>query len=384
MRRPQQLLALVVLAGLAACSMPYKTPEFASNTTSVDFDGIASRLNGDRPLDLIMVHGMCTHDGKWAEEAVQGIYASLGEDPAKVSLREHPVEGTSVLLYQQTLQTKHGALRANAIVWSPLTTPLKGQLCYDQTDKSPTCPPEEAKKTYPYKRATLNRILKDTILNDCLSDAVIYQGKARDEINAQMQRALLQAVATSGGDARASGTAETVAAVPQQLPLIVITESLGSKVTFDALLKLSQTKGMEAAGTNTWNRITQIFMGANQLPILALGDQRLDGSIAEFRADSGYPEDPIAALFKGSTLSLLNDGHGAPQVVAFTDPNDLLSYVLSPSSNATAYPVVDVVLSNDKTYLGLAELPTTAHLGYRTNPEVQRLIACGKSRKGCP
>ena len=63
MRRPQQLLALVVLAGLAACSMPYKTPEFASNTTSVDFDGIASRLNGDRPLDLIIVdfHAEVTH-----------------------------------------------------------------------------------------------------------------------------------------------------------------------------------------------------------------------------------------------------------------------------------------------------------------------------------
>jgi len=73
-------------------------------------------------------------------------------------------------------------------VWSPLTTPLKGQLCYDQTQKSSTCPPSEAAKAYPYDRARLNRELKDVILDDGLSDALIYQGKARDEINAQMQR----------------------------------------------------------------------------------------------------------------------------------------------------------------------------------------------------
>lgn len=386
MPRLQLFLTVLVLAALTACSTQYRTPVFASNTGSTDFDGITSQLSQDRPLDLIMVHGMCTHDETWAKQAVQDISSALGEVPEKGEWKGRTVDGTDVLLYQQPLQTKRGILNFNAIVWSPLTTPLKGQLCYDQTNKSPTCSPEEAKKLYPYTRATFNRILKDTILNDCLSDAVIYQGKARDEINVQMQRALLEAVATSGGGKTIDRPAESAAAVPKQLPLVVVSESLGSKVAFDALFKLSTNKESEAkaaAGSRTWNRITQIFMGANQLPILALADRRLDGTIAMLREQDGYPEDPIAALTRQRPKNLLDARPTTPQIVAFTDPNDLLSYILVPSSNTAAYPVIDVVLSNDKTYLGLVELPNTAHLGYLTNPEVRRLMACGKDKKGC-
>jgi hypothetical protein len=375
-----RLFLLALLLFVSACSTPYKPPVFVSNTGSADFNGIASYLSKDRPVDLVVVHGMCTHDASWAREAVQGIFSALGEDAGRVQLQERAVEGTGIFLYQQTLETSRGALRANAIVWSPLTTPLKSQLCFDQTNKSPTCPPEEAKKAYPYRRAMLNRTLKDTILDDCLSDAVIYQGKARDDISEQMQRAMIDTVATSGGQAKASRVA---AVVPQQLPLVVVSESLGSKVAFDALYKLAKRSETAAAGERTWNRIAHIYMGANQLPILALADKRLDGTAAMLREMDAYPEDPIAALVNRRQSSMLEAKNSAPQVVAFTDPNDLLSYILVPSPNAAPYPAVDVIVSNGTTYLGLVELPNIAHLGYRKNLEVQRLIACGTTGKGC-
>jgi hypothetical protein len=281
-----------------------------------------------------------------------------------------------------------GTLRVNAIVWSPLTTPLKAQLCYDQTDKSATCPAAEAAKHYPYRRAALNRILKDTILDDCLADAMIYQGRSRDEMNAQMREAILQAAATSGGKVRPANL--TAAAAAETAPLVVVTESLGSKIAFDAIYKLSTDTdaGTAAAGNALFDRTTQIFMGANQLPILALADRQLDGSVARARAlgaanaPAPYPEDPIAALASRRAGTFSAARAAAPlRVVAFTDPNDLLSYVLVPSAHAQmGYSVVDVVVSNANTYLGLAELPTTAHLGYRNNEAVRRLIACGLPR----
>jgi hypothetical protein len=65
-------------------------------------------------------------------------------------------------------------------------------------------------------------------------------------------------------------------------------------------------------------------------------------------------------------------------LVAFTDPNDLLSYRLLPSRYAVpGIDVADVLVSNDWTYLGLLELPNTAHTDYRLNQDVTRLIACG-------
>jgi hypothetical protein len=68
-------------------------------------------------------------------------------------------------------------------------------------------------------------------------------------------------------------------------------------------------------------------------------------------------------------------------VVAFTDPNDLLSYRLLPARYAAPdVAVADVLVSNDKTWLGLIENPVAAHLDYLANPDVGDLIACGFPR----
>ena len=67
-----------------------------------------------------------------------------------------------------------------------------------------------------------------------------------------------------------------------------------------------------------------------------------------------------------------------PQVVAFTDPNDLLSYpqVRSKPADTHRYRVVDVIVSNDWTWLGLLERPDRAHGWYDRTSTV--LIGCGR------
>ena len=390
--RCMSLLAAAALGGwLCACSTPYATPSFATNQgNDVSFGGVAAKLTAGSALDIVLVHGMCTHDGTWATQAVASLYSALGGDPSAVQLAPANVPNSPIILYQQTLPVRDANLRVNAVVWSPVTTPLKAALCYDQTNKPATCPATEAQKSYPYKRASLNRILKDQILDDCLSDAVIYQGRARDEINKQMQTALLQAVATSGGSrlpgpSEAASLAERAARQPAGLPLIFVTESLGSKVTFDALYKLLQTASGREAATRTLQRTTQVFMAANQMPILALADTTPDGTLEA--APAGYPADALGAAFRAiSPAGLESTSQHVPDVIAFTDPSDVLSYILAPSRHAqqAGYRVVDVIVSNDTTYLGLVELPNNAHLGYLSNPVVKKLIVCGHTNQSCP
>lgn len=383
-------LALLVL--LTGCATTYREPVFASSSRAlpedIRFPGVVEEVQANRPLDVLVVHGMCTHDEKWATDAAKALYGSLGGDENAVKLKPSTVSGSKIVLYQQPLDVGEGKIRLNVVVWSTLTTPLKKQLCFDQTERSSYCTADDAPEPYPYKRASLNRLLKDWILNDCLSDALVYQGRARDEINMQMQAAIIQALSTS--ETQVAGNpaemARDLARQSKRLPLVVITDSLGSKVTFDAIFKMTQNKtdsNIQLAGQNTFDRIAQIFMRANQLPILALADQNLDGTFAIPREANGYPEDPLGALIDARRKrSAAGAESRVPSVVAFTDPNDLLSFILvqSPHRRRYDYPVVDVVLSNDFTYFGVAELPNNAHLGYTPNRRVKELIACGKPR----
>lgn len=371
------------LACLVACSTPYRTPLLDATADSLPtFSGVASLLKPARALDVLLVHGMCTRDENWARESVAQLVAGLGGDTAQVALAATPVADTGIVLYRQNLVLAGGSLNINAILWSPLTRQLKAELCYDQSNKSGSCPADQA--AYPYQRAALNRSLKDKLLDDCLADAVIYQGKSREAISQRMQAAILQAVGGTDGTGAAPlpGDGE----VPQEtVPLVLITDSLGSKVTFDAIFKLSDTPGVSAAALRVFNRTPLIFMRANQLPLLRLAEMDLDGSMAP-PGPGTFPADPIQALVDRSSMQGIGKPTNVPTVVAFSDPNDLLSYTLvkSPFAARATYPIVDVVVSNAPTYLGLLELPDRAHTAYPGNPAVRRMIACGEpALDGC-
>jgi hypothetical protein len=218
-------------------------------------------------------------------------------------------------------------------------------------------------------------------LNDCLADALIYQGKSRDAISQQLQQALLAASTPNG--AKLEKQSMLSAASTASKPIVFISESLGSKVAFDAIYKLqnSADDAERLAGARVFDRFAQVFMGANQLPILALADQDIGGG-TKARSVSDYPVDPLGALLGMRKSSPSTMAPRPLQVVAFTDPNDLLSYALARSTSVMSFDVVDAIVSNDNTLFGFVERPDTAHTAYRKNDVVTKLIACGT--KGCP
>lgn len=361
------LAGLAVLAGLLGCSTPYQPAVFVEGTP--DFQGLVDMLHPTKPLDVVLVHGMCTHTAEWATNSMGKLVDAIRENVRM----DIPVQPQAVPSFP-TIQVVPGRgevagsqLRFTGLVWSSMTAGLKKQLAYDKTAAPTNC---AASGVCSPERAKYNGQFKDGLLNDCLADALIYQGDSRDIIRENMAQALTN----------------VLDGIPSDGPLVVITDSLGSKLVFDALtLMLSgrASTGPAAAATaqRASERLGQVFMNANQLPILSLADQSIAQPPSGLEAMAVTPKverEPMRnylRMRRQANLSKLI-------VVAFTDPNDLLSYRLMGSHFTNEYVSFgDVLVSNSPTYFGRIQNPATAHTGYSLNPDVARIITCGPERE---
>ena len=370
--------AALLLLLLTACTTAYQPPvPVHGSSTFPGLIDVVAEANG-RPLDVIVVHGMCTHDVAWANKAIDGLINAMDRNLTREapettfkSLTAEPIE-----VVERTAHTPAGTIHFSAPVWSPLTTPLKRQLAYDATGTPTDCSaPGDCRPT----RARLNGKLKDKLLNDCLADAMIYQGDSRDGIRSAMVETIASVLQKSTARARAAGVAPG--------PFVVVSSSLGSKLAFDALealvLGADGTEASRAMGRESINRLAVLFMQANQLPILGLADQQAiqarDALEGASEIDQNDSLQRILRLHAQKPPAIRSDNsQPVLSLVAFTDPNDLLSYRLQPSRYAVpGIAIADVLVSNAPTYLGLLARPDTAHTAYDSNPAVATLISCG-------
>jgi hypothetical protein len=362
--------ALGIAAGfalLAACSTPYNSPVVVRNSTP--FPGIAGVITQDkaRPVDVVLVHGMCTHDTSWALAAMDNITKTIRTN-TEAAPEMPALVANQIQVVERTDQAAGGTVHFHTLVWSPMSATLKQQLAYDDTGTPTDCSKDGECKP---KRAQFNGKVKDSLLNDCLSDAMIYQG----ESHAAMKRSMVATVAKVLEDSEQR-------AGEQPGPLIVVAESLGSKILFDALSDMLQPEAPareHELGQRAARRMALVFMIGNQLPILGLAEQQYEQPVAA--------QASLDALQRFLTLRRLQqqapkrEGLSKLAIVAFTDPNDLLSYRLMPTRYAGPDVVIaDVLVSNSATWLGLLEDPFGAHLDYLKNPNVGGIIACGWPR----
>ena len=348
-----RLSFLSTLGLLAACATPYRPVVVVHG--SATFPGVAGivAVAGGRPVDVLLVHGMCTHDRAWADHQIDRIAGIVADHApaasAPASARIEVVESTRPLA--------GGTVRFHALVWSPLTAALKHQLDFDLTGTPTDC---AGVGTCKPKRAALNAYVKDNLLDDCLSDAVIYEGESHVAIRDAMVQTIAQVIANDPDS---------------DAPLVVVAESLGSKMLFDALSAMLESwqPQTRALGQQAARRLALLFMAGNQLPILGLAEQ--SGGLR------AIPVQDALQHFLDLRRRQPNRRAEALQrlaVVAFTDPNDLLSYRLLPARYAAPdVAVADILVSNERTWLGWIENPLTAHLDYLANPDVATMIACG-------
>lgn len=340
-----------------------------------------------KSLDLFVAHGMCHHDKEWAVEELERIAHASGGRASELKADEGKPPGISI--YSRTIELPQGNVRAHALVWSGLTKPLKDRLCYDRAKNRTSCeaPPPKDGKPYPHYRDLLNRLAKETLVDDCFSDAVVYLGKSRNAIQARFQEALAATRGQSTGVSTALGIGPFRASQANTDGVVVLSSSLGSKLVFDAIhqMSLSQDADKKAAGTLLWSRMRGVFMAANQIPLLSLSDE--DALAANRLAPTAqkegeYAPDPLAALLSAQEPWNLHGMAGRPPlpIVAFSDPNDLLSfstrpYVVQFPPNEH-YQAVDVLVRNAWS-LGLIANPVSAHTGYLDNPQVLKVLFHG-------
>jgi hypothetical protein len=360
--RHSVLLSAAGLVLLAACSTPYNSPVVVKD--SAPFPGIAGAVNqGSHQVDVVLVHGMCTHDASWAQSTMDNLTRTIRSNteppsPAPVGLTRQ------IQVIERSDKAGGGTVNFHSIVWSPMSAALKQQLAYDNTGSPTDCSKDVDCKP---KRAHYNGLLKDDLLNDCLSDAMIYQGVSHAVIKQSMINAVADVLEKAGQ--RDDGT-----------PLIVVAESLGSKLLFDALSDMLQPEAparMHELGQVAARRMAIVFMVGNQLPILGLAEQQIDPAVAPLA-----PPDSLQRFLELRRMQAQapkrSESLSKLAVVAFTDPNDLLSYRLLPSRYAGPDVVIaDVLVSNSSTWLGMLEDPFAAHLNYLQNKDVGRMIACG-------
>lgn len=374
----RKIAVLFIVAVLAGCATPFRPPVIVAG--SAPFPGIAGLVEPLRreQLDVLMVHGMCSHTRGDASQAIDKLVAALDKNSLSEVARDASLqrEVDGIQIETRSIEIGLASIRFTALVWSGLTAALKAQLAYDSTASPRDCAkPGECKPS----RAYFNGVLKDGLLNDCLADALAYQGESRHFIRRKMVAAITQAVGDSEASARAASRAPG--------SFVLVSDSLGSKIAFDALEAMlgDGSAATKAAGDSAFDRLALVFMRANQLPILGLADQEVDVRAASATTQPAA-QDSLQRLLSRKANSpparaaIAADPAFRLALVAFTDPNDLLSYRLLPSRYAIkGIDVADVLVSNAPSYLGLLEIPTVAHTGYVANPDVNRFIVCGSS-----
>ena len=379
--------SVIVLAVTVAGFAPGSTPYYASpydlplveKPTHDDagaFDGLltlAQALPPSSTLNVLWMHGMCTHRADWVEERLGKLAVALGSAPKTVSVRH--VGGHGAVLRTERIVVGSSAIDVMFLSWSPITAASKAALSYDHS--------VERGGEFPYARAFLNRELKHGLINDCMTDVVLYGGPNGAAIRVAAEEALCNAL---GGSYHG-----TDCSVPHGEPpgaLAFIAESLGSKLLFDAVLEVwadaenRHDKALFDRVAKSLASTRMIYLMANQLPLLDVAGPAIgfvNGAPAPQRPTSGSSARDVFDLLS-HLRAWMPSGAGPLTVVAFSDPNDLLSYRVVPKHLAgrlREFRIVNVIVSNDTTYFNYVERPDKAHCGYARNPHVLGMIARG-------
>lgn len=350
---------------VAGCSRAYQQPLIYAATdhsdgpsVSADFDGIVDLLSPDRPAQVFWTHGICPKGPDWAKGRLDALAAALSPDGSAIAsnIVVTPVADTGAYIGRGSVAVpERGQVVVTFLLWSDIVEPYRRHIAESGNAA--------------LIRARLNKVLEDVLMNKCLVDAVVYSGRNGDPI----RRAAWMAVCEfMGGTAENENCRFAASEMPNTA---LISESIGSKILIDALNYLSSQPGNLAASSEARSKLRQlmdnvstVYLLANQVPILDTANMELD---ALGSAGAG-------GLATYGNLLVAPGPLGLPKltIVAFTDPNDLLGYAI-PEAGPPGTRVINVIVSNDWTYLGYVERPDTAHCGYKTNPVVLELTAQG-------
>lgn len=461
--------SLLMLAGCANAPIVSSPLEEPGEAYRGAVTPLAQLLEGKKEAVVVFIHGVGDHCPGYALSpafgwinpsamSTIGLTATDTGPPAVTDIYDseflpnHPHDAASMVSFVKREFTYApgkgtGSVKVHAveITWSQLTQWVKtNQLDYDLTEPlerppslTTTCPytpPASYKKPPP--REKLNRLLKESVLDRSLVDAVLYAGDYGKNMRRGIAAALCRAM---GGTENPSGA---VCNWPAADPATVdptayffVTHSLGGRLLYDTLLGLEGDDVSPRAQTFTPDEqraaqpfvsqlilhTASVYMMANQLPLLGLAYEEGHSSSegphplvplvqAEAMARGLPPPSRDVAATSAPQIRMQPSVNGfaavraqaarrahvsVPKlsVVAFSDPNDLLSWSIpkwyqAPSDGVPPHAdFTNVYLQNSAHWFGVVEAPAVAHTGYFVSDDVWRVIQCGASAgkvNACP
>jgi hypothetical protein len=334
-------------------------------------------------LKVVMVHGIGTHFPGYSGRLSANLSRELGLTVTSPQVKEttliHPRFPDEVLGTLTVQRFTDPARRREMLfyetTWSRLSDSAKEVIAFDNSN------------VYGRQRASLNQAAKGFV-NDVSPDPLVYVGVGHNRILSAVFQSMCRAYSTGWDDFPEAST-PCLADDPGFASRLEIdqtrfvTHSLGSRIILDSLQTLAgeidRVVGQRPVAAELKRRMqektTTVFMLANQLPLLQSGfaPAAVSDQIADFCTPAGsrYAD----RLFR------------QVEVVAFSDPNDLVSYPI-PDRFVQTYidsricpEAVNVTLNIApvRSLFGLGDIadPLRAHLDYDSDERVIGLMAGG-------
>ncbi|MFZ1430744.1 MAG: hypothetical protein WAS21_28755 [Geminicoccaceae bacterium] len=337
---------------------------------------------GDRSeVKVLYVHGIGTHVPGDGTTLRQTLAKALGLDiraprPKRIVIASpsFPDQNLGEINVSRLTDAQHRRdLLFYELTWSPITQPDKELIAFDK------------EQDYVLRRAAVNQAMR-SFINDVAPDPLAYAGEKREPILVSVTQSICWMVSRSWSDlpeltegAYCGSSLPGVGSRVQLDDFVLITHSLGSRATLDAMqrltnLPMSADPHLKQIADTFATRDIQVFMLSNQLPLLEAGreGQQVVNQIGAYCG----PGATKPGRFFDKT-----------EIIAFSDPNDLMSYPV-PDKFADKYiesrlcpsvtnVTINVVTVNSLLGLGDVANPLGAHLGYAGDERVGALLARG-------
>lgn len=339
---------------------------------------------------LLMVHGVGDHIPGYSTQFMEKLAKQLNlnvrsHGQKNITLNAPLVPGKSVgnLRVTHLLNEENGKeLTFYELTWSEITRAEKALLAYDTSGD------------YDFRRAGVNSKMKK-FSNDVGPDPVIYLGQSREAILAGFAQSFCWMATGDWKDLPESGSHSCFGLNDSNIEhianddYVVVSHSLGSRITIDGMQRIAlilanpekyaiadhkvavTQKSIEAFQEK---RIPMIML-SNQLPMLQLGRE-----LPEVTGQHKNYCDPKGDHYNKRMVS-------ETSILAFSDPNDLLSYGIPPgftdkyidSRLCVSFTNVNINVAKVIDAFGISDLadPMEAHLGYDKDDRVIALIADG-------
>jgi hypothetical protein len=360
------------------------------------FTGIeADLVKRNGKTKVLFVHGVGDHIPGYTTEFLEKLAKELnlnvrseGQKNIELNTPLFPDKGLGNLRVTHLLNEQNGQeLTFYELTWSEITRQEKALLDFDNSGE------------YEFRRAAINGMLKK-FSNDTGPDPIIYLGQSRVPILAAYAQSFCWMASKNWEDLPDSGkhaclglndsSADRIA----RDNYVIISHSLGSRIVIDGTQRIASMLATPEKhfGSNKkytlstkailalQNKRIPFFMLSNQLPMLQLGRE-----LPEVAGQEASYCDPKGADYKKRMLS-------ETEIIAFSDPNDLLSYGIPPgfaekyidSRLCAKITNVNINIAKVMDAFGMTDLanPLEAHVGYDQDDRVVAMIARGIGNPG--